>query len=88
MRFRKKFLSILLSSALIVANLSTARISVLAEELEGATEVDTEALIATSDEELEDVEEENEPEKKKEEEVTEEITEEVTEEITEEVTEK
>ena len=87
MRFRKKFLSILLSSALIVANLSTARISVLAEELEGATEVDTEALIATSDEELEDVEEENEPEKKKEEEVTEEITEEVTEKVSEKGTE-
>ena len=51
MKFRKRFLSILLSSALIMSNLSTIGISVYAEELEDTTEV-------VSDEELEDVAEE------------------------------
>ena len=96
MRFRKRFLSILLSSALIVSNLSTTGISVLAEELEGATEVATEALVAASDEELEDVaeengSEENEPEEEKEEEeeeVTEKVPEKGTEGSTEKVTEE
>ena len=86
MRFRKRFLSILLSSALIMSNLSTIGISVFAEGLEGATEV-------ASDEELEDVAEENgseesEPEEKKEEEITEKVTEKGTEGSTEKVTEE